>query len=147
MTGRTIEGGCLCGAVRYAVTGPTHSASTCHCRMCQRASGSAFMGFFTVATADVAITGEIRSFASSAFAIRGFCPRCGSPLTMAYTHETDSIGLTMGSLDDPMDVPPELHWGVESWVPWLNVVDHLPRLTTQDDPEFVKARDSAAGPA
>ncbi len=140
-----LTGGCLCGAVRYEVTAEPRSASTCHCRMCQRQSGSAFMGFFTVPASGLRLTGEIRLY-ESPLATRGFCPACGSNLTMTYLHERDAVGITMGTLDDPAAVPPELHWGVESWVPWLRIGDELPRLRTEDDPEFVAAR-RAAGEA
>jgi hypothetical protein len=138
MTAR-LTGGCLCGAVRYEVTTEPQSASTCHCRMCQRQSGSAFMGFFSVPRSALELTGAVREFRASPLATRSFCPGCGSPIGMAYDHEPDRIGITMGSLDEPARIAPRLHWGVESWVPWLKIADGLPRKTTDDDPEFVAA--------
>ncbi|ESR26367.1 GFA family protein [Lutibaculum baratangense] len=140
MTTLPLTGGCLCGAVRYEVTAEPQSSATCHCRMCQRQSGSAFMGFFTVPRSGLRMTGEVREHASSGFATRGFCPVCGSSLTMAYAHEPDAVGLTMGTLDDPSSVPPALHWGVESWVVWLRITDDLPRQRTDEDPEFLEAK-------
>jgi hypothetical protein len=132
----SLTGGCLCGAVRYAVAAEPMSAALCHCRMCQRQSGSAFIGYFSVPRAAVRMSGELREFAATPLAKRGFCPRCGSTISMAYLHEPDRIGLTIGSLDEPGLVPPRLHWGVESWAPWLKLEDGLPRQRTEEDPGF-----------
>lgn len=133
MANEPLRGGCLCGAVRYEVTAEPVSAATCHCRMCQRQSGSAFMGFFSVPRSGLRLSGELREYRASPLAVRGFCPVCGSSISMAYEHEADTIGLTMGSLDDPALVAPIRHWGVESWVPWLEVSDALPRERTDED--------------
>lgn len=136
---RPLAGGCLCGAVRYTVAEMARDAVTCHCRMCQKQSGSAFMGFLTAPRRAVAISGGIRHYRSSSFATRGFCPTCGSALTFEYDHEPHLVGITLGSLDEPEAVAPTRHWGVESQLFWLALADGLPRATTQDDPEFQAA--------
>lgn len=134
-----LSGGCLCGAVRYSIGALARETVTCHCRMCQKQSGSAFMGFLTVSRPALTVSGNIRHYRSSSFATRGFCPICGSALTFEYDHEPDLVGLTLGSLDDPEAVAPARHWGVESQLSWLVLADGLPQATTEDDPDFQAA--------
>lgn len=80
MTGR-LTGRCLCGAVTMTATpsATEHGVSACHCRMCQRWTGAAFMGFLAEA-GDVTISGPVTSYASSSFAERAFCLTCGTHL-------------------------------------------------------------------
>jgi hypothetical protein len=76
----TITGHCLCGGVTITVTGDHDPrVGACHCRMCQRWTGGLFL-CFTANVSAVTITGEVTRYRSSAFAERGFCPRCGSHL-------------------------------------------------------------------
>ena len=88
---RTYEGGCLCGAVRYRVTGRPIWTAFCHCRSCRRATGSAVAAYAGYAADRFEVTkGAATHFASSDGVSRGFCPRCGSPLTRASA-ELDHI--------------------------------------------------------
>ncbi len=82
-----MKGRCLCGAVGIDV-GETASADVgvCHCGMCQRWSGGAFM-VVTARPDAVTVQGEVARFASSDFAERAFCPRCGSHLWFRETAE------------------------------------------------------------
>jgi hypothetical protein len=136
---RTLTGGCLCGAVRYEIDYRGEHGSLCHCTMCRRQSGGAFMGFVTVPRAHLRMTGEVKLYQSSAIGRRGFCPECGTPISMDYGYEGDQTGIVTGSLDDPDEVPPTLHWGVESMLSWLKLADDLPRYTTEEDPEYAEA--------
>lgn len=136
---RTLAGGCLCGAVRYELDYRGEEGSTCHCTMCRRQSGGAFMGFVTVPRSSLRMTGAVRFHKSSAIGRRGFCPECGTPLIMDYAYEDDLTGVVTGSLDDPDAVPPTVHWGVESKLAWLKLDDGLPQLTTEQDPAYAAA--------
>jgi hypothetical protein len=143
-TGRTLSGGCLCGAVRYEFDHRDETGSLCHCTMCRRQSGGAFMGFVTVPRARYRLLkGEIKYRRSSDIGLRGFCAECATPLVMDYDHEADRTGVVTGSLDDAEAVPPVLHWGSESMLSWLKLDDGLPRLTTDQDPEFAEAKRNA----
>lgn len=77
-----LEGRCLCGEVQITVNG-SHEAQlgACHCRMCQRWSGGVFLAFSAASDA-VNVTGPVTRFASSHFAERAFCAKCGSHLWM-----------------------------------------------------------------
>lgn len=120
-----LTGGCQCGAVRYATRMRPVKVHYCHCRMCQRAVGNVFAALVPVRKDSVTWTGEPGSFRSSSLATRGFCPRCGTPLSFAYD-ASRWICLTLGSLDAPAAVQPEIHYGVEGRLPWLRVDDGLP---------------------
>mgnify|MGYP000064841475 CR=1 FL=1 len=141
---RTLTGGCLCGAVRYEIDFSGEEGSLCHCSMCRRLSGGAFMGFVTVPRASLRLTGKTKAYRSSEIGVRYFCPECGTPLLMTYGFEEDHLtGIVTGSLDDPEAVPPALHWGAESMLSWLKLDDRLPRRTTDEDPEFAEAKRQA----
>jgi hypothetical protein len=74
-----IEGSCLCGAVTIRLAAHDPAVTACHCRMCLRWTGGPFAGFDAPVEA-VSVSGDVTTYASSAFAERAFCPRCGSHL-------------------------------------------------------------------
>lgn len=126
------SGGCQCGAVRYALHAQPEQAHLCHCRMCQKAVGNAFAALAPVRLKDLSWTKGVPAvFRSSSAAERGFCPACGTPLFFRYV-DSEWIDVTIGSLDDPQSVPPELHYGAESRLSWLNQLGSLPSENTTD---------------
>jgi hypothetical protein len=122
------EGGCLCGAVRYAARGrPTH-VNYCHCRMCLKATGAPVSAWATFPSARVTFTKSAPTLRrSSAIAQRGFCATCGSALTWQGDERADLVDLSVGTLDRPERVSPQDHLWTESAVPWLHIEDDLPR--------------------
>jgi len=131
----------MCGAVRYEAQNAPDHTGICHCRMCQRSSGNVFAVYARYPTARVRFTaGAPKVYRSSSFAERGFCAECGTPLTFQYLAAPENIGLAVGSFDEPARIKPEIHDGVESWVPWLVMDDGLPRHRTEDDPRFAAMR-------
>ena len=140
-----LAGGCLCGAVRFEAEGPPRETTACHCRMCQRNSGTVFAVYASYPSERVRfLAGRPKLYRSSSFAERGFCAACGTPLTFQYLAGPEDIGLTLGSFDEPARLAPQSHDGIESWVPWLKMDDGLPRRRTEDDPEFLERRSYAA---
>ena len=129
----TMTGGCQCGAVRYALYEPPES-TVCHCRMCQKAVGGPFAALSKVRIESFAWTrGQPGAFQSSSAAERHFCPACGTPLTFHFLDGTH-IEVTTGSLDAPAGLPPTKAFGVESRLPWLDLLapGRLPESRTQD---------------
>jgi hypothetical protein len=125
-----LTGGCLCGAVRYRIEGDLadEGAGFCHCRVCQRSSGAPVVAWGTFRTADFRFTqGQPAEFRSSPKGVRQFCPACGTQLTFAYTEGPAVLDVTLASLDDPALIVPEYHSWTSSAVPWLKLVDDLPR--------------------
>jgi hypothetical protein len=122
-------GGCLCGAIRWRASAPTLRVVSCHCRMCRRASGAAFLTFVHFPLAAFAWIGGVPTrYRSSAEAERGFCPRCGSTLSMHEAVLPDRVQVTLGSLDAPDAVRPDDHVWIESQLPWLRIDDGAPRF-------------------
>jgi len=126
-----MTGGCQCGAVRYELTAPPRRASICHCRMCQRASGSYFLPLANVEFKDFTVTkGALAIYASSPVVDRGFCAACGSPLTFRYI-EADGISVSIGSLDEPDRIAPGNQYGTESTSAHFHGLSALPSETTE----------------
>ena len=120
------EGGCLCGAVRWRANGAPLRVAHCHCEMCRRTSGAAFVtGAVFPADAISWEAGKPRLFQSSSDARRGFCTRCGSWLSWHFRDER--IMMTVGTFDRPESVQPEMHTMAEAQLSWLKLDDGLPR--------------------
>jgi hypothetical protein len=131
-----FEGGCLCGAVRFSCAREPSLVSYCHCRMCQKVTGSAFSVMANFPTPELVWTGRQRKlYRSSPLAVRGFCPECGTPLSFQYG-DSPHTSVAVGALDDPERVRPMQHGGIESRVSWLELHDDLPRERTDDDPDY-----------
>jgi len=129
MTSEPLRGGCLCGAVRYAVRGTPLAVAYCHCSMCRRSAGAPVTAW-ALFTADAYTieAGEPRVHASSPGAERRFCGQCGTPLT--FTSDTLMPGLvdiTVGSLDDPERLPPAMHIWESRRIGWVRLEGDLPR--------------------
>ncbi|HTV94562.1 MAG TPA: GFA family protein [Steroidobacteraceae bacterium] len=114
-----IEGGCLCGAVRYRLSGVPSSSVVCHCESCRRASGAAAMAWITVGLAQFQVlSGEPAIYHSSPHVTRQFCGRCGTGLSYATSHSPDTIDITTASLDDPSIFPPAAEVWLADKVAW-----------------------------
>lgn len=111
-----LSGGCQCGAVRYSIPVPAKGVHLCHCRMCQKAVGNYFAALAPAPRDQIQWTrGAPAVFRSSTAAERGFCAACGTPLTFAYAGGA-TVHVSIGSLDDPNAVTPDIHYGVEARV-------------------------------
>ncbi|NVH71343.1 GFA family protein [Paraburkholderia sp. JPY432] len=104
-------GRCLCGAVQYKAHCDSLAQLICHCRDCQRASGSAGLPVVVVRAASFSFEGEIRPYTkiggSGMPTTRNFCPHCGSLLFGTPHHAPDIVTLYAGTLDDPSRFNPE----------------------------------------
>lgn len=123
-----LEGGCLCGAIRYRITPPPLDAAYCHCRMCQKASGAAAVAWVSVVPEQFAyVAGTPAVYRSSEWASREFCGACGSPLVFRYSDPARPLDVTVASLDTPDAVTPEYHIWTASRIGWFETTDPLPR--------------------
>jgi hypothetical protein len=117
-----IEGGCICGAVRFVARGEPKSVFWCHCESCRRHSGapvSVFVGFER--DAYTVTKGEITKFSSSPGTRRGFCARCGSTLTCESTKLPNETHFHVGAFDDPARFAPSKHVFRNEQLPWLHL--------------------------
>jgi len=140
-----VTGGCLCGAIRYEASEPPINAGICHCRMCQKSTGSAFMVIAGFSRTALRFTeGEPKLYKSSAIMEKGFCSNCGSLLFDKFIvgslrRNPNIVWIQLGTLDHPEVVSLKFHSGVESQLPWVHFDDGLPRNRCDDDPNLAEA--------
>jgi hypothetical protein len=144
LTDRRLEGGCLCGAIRYEIDGPPVMATICHCSLCRRAAAAASMAWAMFKKSQVRFHGAQPSvYASSAAARRGFCPGCGTPISFTAGYLPGLIEITIGSLDRPEAITPTLHyWGTRRlpWVRYAYSAPRAPQPATVDEVEAPRSR-------
>ena len=129
----SYSGGCQCGAVRFYLEGALGKPSVCHCRMCQKAFGAFYAPLVGTKEAKLEWTrGEPKRFRSSNHVLRGFCAECGTPLTY---EAPDGLALAIGAFDDPSSLAPEVQWGREAALPYVDAVPSLPAHETSEDEE------------
>jgi hypothetical protein len=130
-----LEGGCLCGAVRYRVIAPPLDSGYCHCRMCQKSSGAPVQASAEFPVAAFAFTrGEAKAYRSSPGAVRHFCPDCSSQLTFRPAVDPHYVSVNLPSLDQPEALQPRMHIWCDSQLPWFDIADHLPRYDREGPP-------------
>jgi hypothetical protein len=122
MTEAEHTGHCLCGAVRYRVSGAPKWIANCHCESCRRATASpvtTYAGFPAGRFGYVA--GEPARYHSSPGVTRTFCPRCGTPLTFEGDRWPGEIHVLVCTMDRPEDFPPTRESFAEEKLPWLHL--------------------------
>jgi len=127
----SFTGGCACCAVRYTCSGTPKLSLNCHCRDCQRLSGSAYLAAVIVDRRTFSFTQGTPTFyavtAANGMAKRqGFCVLCGAPLVVMLDERPHIIAIAVGSFDDPSVYRPMADMWVQSAQPW-DVMD--PNLT------------------
>ena len=119
---QTMTGGCACGAIRYETDAAPVVMLNCHCRDCQRASGSGYAPHLAVPKASVRIQGEpryYRTVGDAGRAIeRGFCAACGSPLMSRLERIPDILVLRAASLENPSLYKPAMDTFTDSAWHW-----------------------------
>ena len=127
----SLAGGCMCGAVRYTVTGESFGVAHCHCHSCRRHSGAPVVTLAGYGVGQVAFSGEARRFYDSSPGVkRGFCGTCGTPLTWEGDGEAlgPIIELHISTFDDPGALVPDSHAFDDERIAWFDVADDLPRF-------------------
>ncbi|MBM2805457.1 MAG: aldehyde-activating protein [Deltaproteobacteria bacterium] len=127
-----FSGGCICGAVRYECSAEPVVSGFCHCRDCQRETGSGFGATLFVPRNAVRITGEVKYYDgkgdSGQVVSRGFCPTCGARLFGKPALLPELLAIRAGSLDDPSRFRPERDIYVSSAQPWDFMNPALPKF-------------------
>lgn len=133
-----LEGGCLCGGVRFRVTGKLGPAVYCHCKQCQRASGSAFAANAPARTRYFELTSGddlVSEYESSPGKYRAFCRRCGSPVYSRRDADPEIRRIRLGTLDSDPQRRPLAHFWTSSKAPWHSIDDSLPQYPEDFVPE------------
>lgn len=118
-----LTGSCLCGDIRFHVTGAATRPAACHCSQCRKMSGH-YWAAATVALDDIDIIGEPRWYEASETARRGFCPRCGSFLFW-QANGSDQIDFALGAVDGPTGLKLERHIFTASKGDYYEIADGL----------------------
>ncbi len=121
-----IQGRCACGKVSYSSSAAEPAfTGLCHCKTCQRASGSAFSVVLAVPDASLTIDGALKSFVSqgdSGKSIeRQFCPECGSTVVDRAELMPGITMINVGTLDDTSWVKPGMQIYCEAAQPWVSL--------------------------
>ena len=136
------EGGCTCGHVRYRMLGPPWVVHCCHCRWCQRETGSAFVLNAMIETSRVELAcGEVEIVLTPSSSGKGQriarCPVCRVAVWSHYAGGGDAVRFVrVGTLDEPDRLPPDVHIFTESRQPWVVLPPG-----TRAFPEYYDARD------
>lgn len=128
-----FSGGCLCGAIRYESRAAPLFSINCHCRDCQRATGTAYAPVLAVPRDALTITqGEPTYYTSQSDSgetvSRGFCPECGSGIFSKLSANPGIVGLKAASLDDPSWFRPSVDIYTDSAQPWDVMNPDLPKV-------------------
>ena len=126
----TRSGSCACGAVRYRIALPPRWVAHCHCSMCRRAQGAAFVTWAGADEAGFVLdsgAGGLQRHRSSPEAVRSFCGRCGTPLFFQSTRWPGEVHVTLATLDDAAGLEPQQHVHWSDRVAWVHCGDGLPR--------------------
>ena len=121
-----LEGGCACGAIRYTLNDDPLIVHACHCRDCQRITGSAFVINLWIEKKFVEASGPTpKSYRLAGGSGRPhdvfFCESCGTYLWSRYHGAGDALFVRAGTLDAPEAVQPDVHIFTRSKVPWLEL--------------------------
>jgi hypothetical protein len=125
---KVVEGGCLCNAVRFAVTLPSKWCAHCHCSMCRREHGAGYVtwvGFESTHFKLLSGDHHLSWYESSPGARRGFCSTCGSSMLFESERWADETHVALGCLDGPVDRAPHAHVFHDSHVNWMPLDEAL----------------------
>ena len=139
-----MTGGCACGKVRFEADVDSDEAYLCHCRMCQRATGSVSIAFKNLPQSSVRWLSGPDWYESSPIAKRSYCRKCGTSIGFQFK-EGPNMDLTVASFDEPGRFKPTSHFGSESMhEAWLDT-SGLPRKRTDEHKPLVEKWVKATG--
>jgi hypothetical protein len=147
---RNLLGACPCGAVHYEVAAPPLFVHACHCRDCQRMTGSAFVINAMVLTSELRVTkGSLDVWpAPAAKGNKHFTHRCmacqGTIFSSYGGKKTAMVYLRVATLDEPQRLPPQAHIYTRSKHPWIALPKDVPAFKTWYDREKLWPTESLA---
>jgi hypothetical protein len=128
----TLQGGCMCGAVRYKISAPPIATGLCHCDRCRPQSGSAFSTIVIIERSTFKLEGETTVFedvgSSGQRVGRRSCARCGSPLTTEPDVAPDVMFVKAGGIDNNEWFKPAMELFVTRRRPWVAPVPGIPQF-------------------
>ncbi|KXS14101.1 DUF636-domain-containing protein [Gonapodya prolifera JEL478] len=128
-----LHGSCLCRRVQFTLRksmsdaspplSPPYDVAACHCTLCRRSSGAPFLAYLCNVPRELFVTNKgaddcLKTYASSEKGRRSFCSECGTQIGF-WLEGSDTMAITVGSLDDPSAFPPRDEIWCESRIPWV----------------------------
>ena len=124
---RKVTGGCLCGDTKYTGNGEPKWVVHCHCKLCQRHSGAAFLTYVGFSYADLSWEEQPPAIYKMSDGVeRGYCGNCGSTMTFGRP-SLNEISVFAGTLDYPDQITPTAHAFWDHHFSWLDIKDDNPR--------------------
>ena len=124
-----IEGGCLCGGLRYRLGKQPTGRNDCHCIDCRRSSGAPFVTWGSVDRDQLVIAkGEVRKI-PHAGRVRSFAACCGTHVFFEEAPDSKTVDVTIASLDDPTPFAPQIAIWTEDRLPWAAIDPNRPHFT------------------
>lgn len=124
------EGGCLCGSIRFEITGPIEHIVYCHCSRCRKAQGSAFATNGIVNASEFRfLSGQdsLTSYESTPGQTKYFCKTCGSPILSETASRPEEVRVRLGTIESDIVERPSAHIFVTSKANWEEITGDLPR--------------------
>jgi hypothetical protein len=125
-----VSGACLCGKLRFKAPLPTLWVAHCHCTLCQKNAGAAFVTWAGFNEYDVQIDDSNKTltwFSATENAYRGFCKECGSTIFFKSTRWPGELHITVVNIHEKLDRTPQMHVYWDSHQPWIELSDALPK--------------------
>jgi hypothetical protein len=133
-----LEGGCLCGKVRYSGEAEPIFVGVCHCTTCQKSSGTAFNTVVAVPKAAVNVSGAVHTFEgkgdTGSPTYKRFCPACGSPVQIEAAIMPDVVMIPAGTMDDAGAVTPAMQIYCDSAQSWALLGGGIQRFAKMPGP-------------
>jgi hypothetical protein len=133
-------GSCLCGGVRFTLTGPIAPIQVCHCMQCRKAQGTAIATNVPVEASHFRLEqgdGLLSSYESSPGKQRVFCRVCGSPIYSQRDTVPGVLRVRLGLINEPVDAPLQAHFFTGSKANWWPICDELPQFAAGLEPPKV----------
>jgi hypothetical protein len=119
---RALTGRCLCGQIQYSANADPAIIAVCHCKNCQKQTGTAFSLIVGIPRSTISIQGKLKTFCdtgdSGQVVERNFCPECGSPIISNVAVMPELTFIKAGTLDDTSWLDPKMHIYCDSAQHW-----------------------------
>ena len=128
----SVSGSCLCGKLRFTANLPTLWLAHCHCMLCQKNAGAAFVTWAGFNEQDVQIDDSnktLKWYSATENAYRGFCNECGSTIFFKSARYPNELHITVVNILEPLDCLPQMHVNWSSHQAWLHLADDLPKTS------------------
>ena len=121
-----FTGECVCGGTRYVLKSRPFALVDCHCVDCRRSAGAPYVTWGSVPRADLSVTKREPRKVAHANRIRSFAACCGTHLFFEDTKDSETVDVTIASLDDPTQFAPQKAIWLEDKLPWVKLDKSLP---------------------